>query len=421
SIFVPAEQADELRIEMAGLDLQVTQLKGLERLEEVGMGDTEKTIAAKKQLALQEEIQKSLNSLNAVESSQVNLALPPDTGFITREEIPAKASIILKLKGSRKLSPEQIRGIQVLVAYSVQGLNEDNVIIVDQHSNPLSQSGDDNALFNMASMNEEKRIIQNVRKLLEPTFGTNRFTVAANVELNRESRREKRTQIDTNSPAEVSFESSEEEEEGGTAGGGVPGAESNTGDPNASPASGSQTSRSRTTERRQTEYPTTEIETMMAPGDIKRKSVSVVIDLQETTTQDQNGQEVTQYVSWGADKLNSWEEALKKAAGIDDTPADQGGRGDSLTLTEISFDNLHQVTEQIREEQRTQVQRRMFDIFEWSDWTALIKIPLLITIIFVIFWFVIRPIGKVVLEPIMALPSRAAAQIPEELPKTVEE
>ena len=57
SIMVPAEMAQELKIEMAGQDMQVGQLRGLERLETTQMGDTDKTIAAKRQLALQEEIQ----------------------------------------------------------------------------------------------------------------------------------------------------------------------------------------------------------------------------------------------------------------------------------------------------------------------------------------------------------------------------
>jgi flagellar M-ring protein FliF len=415
TIFVPRDRVDELRIEMAGLDLAVSQLKGLERLESVGMGDTEKTIAAKRQLALQEEIQKALNSLSAVDSSQVNLALPSESGFLARDDTPAKASIILKLRGGATLTPVQVHGIQNVVANSIQGLNSDNVIIVDQHSNPLSQSAEGDEVFSVAQMNEEKRIRQNIMNILEPALGANRVTVAASVELTRESKRTTEKKIENTQGAEVYLRSVESEETGGTRTGGIPGTETNTGEGSAATTGGTASSSSSTEEERRTDYPTTLIETELTPGDIKRKSVSVVIDLKKEVTTDEDGREVTQYVSWGDETLQEWRDALKRAAGIDDQ------RGDSLSLTEISFDNFHQMSDQIKMEQRTITQRRMFDIFDWSDWTALIKIPLLILAIFVIIWYVVRPIGKIVLEPLLQLPSAAAAQIPEELPKTVEE
>lgn len=421
TIYVPRDKADELRIEMAGLDLQVTQLKGLERLDSVGMGDTEKTIAAKRQLALQEEIQKSLNSLTAVDSSQVNLALPAENSFISRTEVPAKASIILKLRPNSSLTQEQVRGIQVLVANSIQGLTPPNVIIVDQYSNQLSRNGDGNEAFNLDLMNEEKKILAAVRNLLEPAVGPNGVTVSASVELNRAITRETRKDIDTSKAAEVFLSTEESEETGGSGRGGVPGTESNTGDTTAAGATGGTSSSTRSKEERRTDFPTTVTETTLPAGDVKRKTVAVVIDLKRQETVQQDGTRTVEYVSWGQETLQNWEQALKRAAGIDERPLDQGGRGDSLTLTEISFDSLHNVTQQMQVETQALEQRRMFDIFDWSDWTALVKIPLLIVIIFAIFWFVLRPVGKVVLEPILSLPSRAAAQIPEELPKTVEE
>lgn len=421
SILVPESNSDELRIEMAGLDLEVTQLKGLERLNEVGMGDTEKTIAAKQQLALQEQIQMALNSLRDVDGSNVLLSLPQDNSFIAKNRDPAKASIILRLKPSASLSAEQIRGIQSTVANSIQGLTPSNVTITDQYSNPLSKSGDGTEIYNIAEMDEVKRIRNSIKNLLEPTVGISGVNVSASVEINMERKRETKKEIDTNRAAETTFETTEEEEKGGTGAGGVPGAESNTGENTAGAGGTTGSSRTMTKEKRNTDYPTTLTETEKMPGEIKRKSVAVLVDKRRQVTRDEAGQEVIEYVSWGDDTINSWKEAVKQAAGIDERPVEEGGRGDSFSFSEVSFDSLHQVATTIEKEERFLEQRKMLDIFDWSDWTALVKIPLLITILFAIFWFVIKPIGKIILEPVLQLPSQAAAQIPEELPKTVEE
>ena len=421
SILVPEKNSDELRIEMAGLDLEVTQLKGLERLNEVGMGDTEKTISAKKQLALQEELQIALNSLNYVDGSNVLLTLPQENSFIAKNRDPAKASIILRLKPSASLTSEQIRGIQNIVANSIQGLTPANVTITDQYSNPLTSPSDGTAQYSIAEMDEVKRIKQEVKGLLEPAVGVSGINVAASVEINMEHKRQTKREIDTNRAAETTFETTEEEEQGGAGVGGPPGAESNTGEETAGGGGQGGSSRTMTKEKRSTDYPTTLTETEILPGEIKRKSVSVVVDLKKQVTKDESGKDVVEYVSWGEETLNSWRETIKHAAGIDDRPVEEGGRGDTFSLIEVSFDSLHEVATSIEKEERSLEQRKMLDIFDWSDWTALIKIPLLITILFAIFWFVIKPIGKIILEPVLQLPSQAAAQIPEELPKTVEE
>jgi len=410
-IMVPSERAQELKIELAGQELQVGLLEGLERLESVGMGDTETTISARRQLALQEQIQFALNALPTVQFSQVHLAIPPDRGFLATAQEPAKASVWLTLQPNTTLTPAQVRGLQVQISHSIQNLHPDNVSILDHHSNLLSRKHDGDAQLAEIQLSEEARIRDAVLNLMEPKVGPNRVRVSATVELNRVSTRETRKDVDPSRAAEVSSTTIEEESTSGAGAGGEPGTATNTGEGSGAAAGGGAGgSRSRTEERRQTEFATTLTETERKPGDILRKSVAVVIDQRPV-----EGEEGTAYESWGDEALREWQMAIRDAIGISEQ------RGDSLTFNEDSFDSLHRIERDMRQQQVAVEQKRLYDIFDWSDWTMFIKIPLLILIVLSLVWFIIRPVGKRLAATLQQLPGRAPTPIPDQLPKTVEE
>ena len=204
SIMVPADRAQELKIEMAGQDMQLGQLRGLERLETTQMGDTDKTIAAKRQLALQEEVQDALNSLSIVHSSNVKLALPEDGGFLGRTREPAKASVWLTLAAGARLTPEQVRGLQVQIAHSIQNLMPDDVSILDHNSNLLSQRTDGDTMLAQRKMEIEQSKREKILQLIDKKVGPGNALVAVTAVLNTVARHETRTEYDTERPAERS-------------------------------------------------------------------------------------------------------------------------------------------------------------------------------------------------------------------------
>jgi len=412
TIMVPSNLAPELKLEMAGQDLHVGQLKGLERLETTSMGDTEKTIAAKRQLALQEEIQKALNSLRAIYASQVKLALPPTSGFLGRTREPAKASVWLTLAPGARLTPEQVRGLQVQIAHSIQNLSADDVSVLDHNSNLLSQRADGDSGLVQLKHNIEQSKREKILRLLEKKVGPGNALVSVTAALNTVSRKETRTDYDVSRPAERSRSTREEEETNGLGSEGAPGTESNTGEAPATTSGAGGGTRSVTQEESRIDYPTTLTETEYRPGEIKRQSVAVVIDLQRTVGED--GQ--VQYVSWGEENLQRWSQLLSNAVGIDTS------RGDSLTLEEDSFEHAHRMERELEEQRLIEQNRRMYDLFDWGDWTSFIKIPILLVLLFIVLWFIVRPVGKRVLTPLFqASGVSIRRQLPEELPKTVEE
>lgn len=415
AIMVPAERAPELKIEMAGEDLQVGQLKGLERLESIGLGDTETTIDAKLTKALQEEIQMALNGLPIIQNSQVSLALPPDRGFLTSPKEPASASVWLTLSPGVRLATAQVRGLQVQIANAVQNLSPDDVSILDQNSNQLSHKLDGDAQLIEARDREEEKIRSSVLDLLEPKVGRNRVRVRAAVELDRTSKKETVKDVDPARGAEVRSVLTEEESSNTPGAAGEPGSRANTGEGFTQSQAGAGSRSSKTREERETQYATSLTETATQPGQVLRKSVSVLIDYNREEVEAEGGGTDVQYVPWGDDTIRSLEQSLRDAVGVD------ADRGDSLTLTQQSFDEQHRIEQQIqREEVREQI-RRYWDPLDWSDWTTVYKIPLILFGIFFVVWFVLRPVGKRAISYWTKLPSEAPAQLPDALPKTVEE
>jgi flagellar M-ring protein FliF len=348
-----------------------------------------------------------------IHSSQVKLALPSDSSIFSRSEERTKASVWLTLAPGVRLTPEQVRGLQVHIAHSIQNLYPDDVSILDHNSTLLSRRADGDAqLAEMRQrVEEEKR--GKILDLLEKKVGPGNALVSVTAVLDTVSRKETRTIYDTSNPAERIRKTREEEEESPTGGsGGVPGTESNTGEATAGASWAGGTSRSVTSEESETDYPTTMTETEYRPGEVVRQSVAVVLDLRRST--DEN--EEVNYVSWGEENLRLWEGLIKDAVGFNSS------RGDSVTIEEDSFEHSHRVEQELRETQVIEQTRRMYDIFDWGDWTSFIKIPALLLLIFFIFWFVVRPISRRVLSPIMQMPgAMAGPMIPDELPKTVEE
>ncbi len=411
TIMVPADVAAELKIEMAGQELHVGQLKGLERLETTSMGDTEKTIAAKQQLALQEEIQKALNSLPLITSSQVKLALPPDTGFLTSTRQPAKASVWLTLSPGGTLSHAQVRGLQIQIAHSIQNLLADDVSILDHNSNLLSSRADDDSMLAEMRLTIEQEKREKILNLLDKKVGPGNALVSVTAELETVSRKSTSTEIDISRPAERIRKTREEEESSGMGAQGVPGTETNTGEETAAAGGGGGGNRTMTEEESQIDYPTTLTEVERRPGEIVRQSVAVVIDLRRTEGEDGS----LEFVSWGDENLQRWQSLLQNAVGLDEQ------RGDTLTLEEDSFEHSHRMEQELEERLVIEQNRRMYDIMDWTDWTSLIKIPVIILLAFFVLWFVIRPMGKRVLAPLLQLPAGTMAALPERLPKTVEE
>ncbi|HTV73757.1 MAG TPA: flagellar basal-body MS-ring/collar protein FliF [Candidatus Acidoferrales bacterium] len=131
TVYVPeADQSDE-RVAIAGSGLIKGGATGYELFDRTNFGMTEFQEKIDKTRAIEGELERTIDGLDPVESSRVNIATPDQTLYSTTQE-PTTASIAIKTKPGQSLGDDQVRGITMLVANAVDGLKPENVTIVNQ-------------------------------------------------------------------------------------------------------------------------------------------------------------------------------------------------------------------------------------------------------------------------------------------------
>ena len=324
TILVPESQKYDLRLSLAHEGIPKGGSVGFESFDESRFGETESERRVRYLVALQGELERTICKLDSVEDVRVHIVVPEPSLFL-EEEKDATAAVLVKLKPGSDLEEEQVNGIINLVASGVEGLKQGNVTVVDTGGNILSaglEGGTDTvrttgltAKQHQVEHDYEKQIENSLREMLDQIVGQGKTVVRAHatldfdhVELQRETFGDKTIR-------------SQEIEEEHTANeplpGGVPGSESNIpGDQYQEVEEDPSTSTSQST-RKTTNY---EIDQenehrVVAPGAVKQLSLSVVLDVQPGSVQ-QN--EITDLVT--------------AAVGLDTE------RGDKLTVTCMPFD-----------------------------------------------------------------------------------
>lgn len=142
SILVPNKDADQARIQLAEAGIPKSGYIGYSSVSN-SFGMTQDQFNIQVLDALQQSLNETIQSINGVEEAQVHIVMPPQQLFVSNtDQTPAKASVFVQLGTGVQLSSSQVAGIQQLVAHSVTGLSTDNVSVVDQNGDTLSQSAD---------------------------------------------------------------------------------------------------------------------------------------------------------------------------------------------------------------------------------------------------------------------------------------
>lgn len=174
AILVPQDNVHGLRLELASQGLPRGDNTGFEILDEPRFGMTQFQERLSYQRGLQGELTRSIESLAAVESARVHLAIPQNGGFLRGRQKPS-ASVLVRLLSGRVLSRNQTAGIVNLVAASIPRLNPQDVKVIDQNGSLLSteQQGDDlpNAAQLAYSREVEQSLDDRITELLEAVVG----------------------------------------------------------------------------------------------------------------------------------------------------------------------------------------------------------------------------------------------------------
>jgi flagellar M-ring protein FliF len=105
----------------------------------LGMTQFQEQIAF--QRGMEGELARTVQALSPVESARVHLAIPKPSVFIRDKQMPS-ASVLVNLHPGRALDPGQVQAIVHLVSSSVPELSPNNITVVDQAGNLLTNKTD---------------------------------------------------------------------------------------------------------------------------------------------------------------------------------------------------------------------------------------------------------------------------------------
>lgn len=281
AILVEADKVHDARLRLASQGLPKGSVVGFEVLESQKLGATQFQEQINYQRGLEGELARSIQSVAAVESARVHLAMPKTSVFLRDQQKPT-ASVLLTLHGGRTLDRAQVAGIVHLVASSVPEMPPKNVSVLDQSGNLLSDQNSGSNLdpqqLNYVQTLEHgynKRILD----ILEPIVGPGnvRARVTADMDF---SIQESTAEIYKPNPSEqaaIRSQSSNEMTSGGAQAQGVPGAASNqAGVPPPQPAAGSGTGKKESVVNYEVDKTVRHLKSPV--GVVRRLSAAVVVN-----------------------------------------------------------------------------------------------------------------------------------------------
>ena len=285
-ISVPEERVAELRLDMAGAGLPKSGRIGFEIFDKTNLGMTDFAEHVNYRRALEGELERSVMALTEVEQARVHISFPQESVFQEARQ-PAKASVLLRLRGGSQLPESAIPAITHLISSAVEGLAPDAVSVLDMRGNLLSRakqastdSGSSSGTSEAAleyRHSVEQDLTTKLNATLEPLVGAGRFRAAVSADTDLTSGEQSEEHFDPTQSVMVSSQKTEDISSPAHTAGGIPGTASNLPDPAPPPVSVSAGS-SRKTESVNYQSSRTVKRTVLPQGGIKRLSVSVLID-----------------------------------------------------------------------------------------------------------------------------------------------
>lgn len=192
AILVPGDKVHEIRLKLASQGLPRGGSVGFELMENQKFGISQFAEQVNYQRGLEGELARTIQSIGAIQSARVHLAIPKPSVFVREEQKPT-ASVMLNLYPGRSLDTVQVAGITHLVAASVPQLPAANVTVVDQSGalipqlkSKLTEAGLDPAQIKYVREIEDI-ISKRIEEILKPMLGAENYKVqvAADVDFSQ--------------------------------------------------------------------------------------------------------------------------------------------------------------------------------------------------------------------------------------------
>ncbi len=316
AIGVDSGQVAQARVALASSGVPSNGTEGWSLFQKQKLGASNLQQQVTYQQALEGELTQTIDQVQGVQSSQVNLVLPEQQLFADSTS-QARASVLLNT-GGVALDAGSVRGIAQLVMGGVKGLSLNSISITDNTGQLLWPTGDSLANGPTANLKQaaENRfnmdLSTRLQAMLNQAVGLGKGSVQVNADLNVDQTTKEALEY-ANKGVPLTEKKQTENLKGGGSTSGAAGTGSNIPTYSAGGSGGNNNYKNTTTDTTFGVSKTVS-HTQVAPGTINKLGVAVLVDKTVAPA------EVAQLQS-----------AIASAAGIDKT------RGDTLTVTQVPF------------------------------------------------------------------------------------
>lgn len=194
NLLVPQQNLANARITLGARGVKAEVPSGLsDWASQLKFGSSQFMESVQYQYALEGELSKSIMAIKGVKSARVHLARSEKKLFVGRNDPKTTASVVVDLEPGVSLSESQVHSIIGLVSGSVPQLSPEQVVLVDQQGNLLtnnvigSEKDKKNTDKKLAYTNKiEQKIVEKIASMLGPVVGDDnyRIQVVANLDFN---------------------------------------------------------------------------------------------------------------------------------------------------------------------------------------------------------------------------------------------
>lgn len=294
NVMVPSDQYNSLLLELASEGYPKSSLTYDISAKNDSITTTESDKKTNNLHQLQDRIQSTLKSISGVSNAIVTLNPTDDSSYVWQQANStdkASASVLMSMSGNHTLNEAQVNAIKSLVSHSMANLAKDDVAVIDsktgQELTGADSSSSSSSTTNTTALECEqlyqKKLEQNVKKLLQPRYGSTGVAASAKVTLDFDKMMQEKKDLTraTDSKDAVTHKENTYTVNGAqTAASGIAGEESNTDVPtyknSKSPASNSGTTQY--TEKQDIDYGYIKTQIEKGQPEVKSASISVIVN-----------------------------------------------------------------------------------------------------------------------------------------------
>lgn len=325
------------------------------------------------------ELERTIGSMSNVKKATVNITPANDSVFADEKSL-AKASILIEPASPfEKFSDESIRSIMVLAASAVEGLNVDNIEVIDTFGNILSErvefDNNSGAAVTTKKIALQKEVEKNLEKSVATVLGmlgsgNYKITTMAELDFDKELVDKEQYTTPTVSGEQMKEglvrskqENSETYRGGNTSASGIAGTSSNI--PGYVGTTGNQNGKeySKTSNIVNYEMDKTNVKYEKALGKIRKVSISVVLNSNSPYFKTTQFNDV---------EKKKFEDIVKSAISFDEK------RGDSINIAAMPFN-----TEFIDKFNADEAKKKKTEMFAWVAVAVIIFLFLIAVFVYV--------------------------------------